>query len=80
MAPIDTKHLKALVKADVTPAVLLKAVGGPSIAHIAGIAGVSYTLAHRIAAQRISWESDAEGTRAVRRAIQETLGVVIWDL
>ncbi len=74
------KALRSLVSADVTPAILLSYVAGPQIKAIAIQAGVSYTLAWRVANHPISWKSEAAGTKAVRRVIQEILGVDIWSL
>ena len=72
-------QMKALIDADVSPAHLLRAAQGPQIKEIAAQAGVSYTLAWRVANHPISWKSEAKGTKAVRRIIQEVLGFEIWD-
>lgn len=72
------RHLLALIGLDVCPAALLRAAQGPQIKEIAERAGVSYTLAWRVANKPISWGSKAEGTRAVRKAIQLAIGLRIW--
>ena len=76
---MNQKQIKALINADVSPAQLLRAARGPQIKEIAAQAGVSYTLAWRVANHPISWKSDAKGTWAVRRVIQHVLGIAIWD-
>ena len=80
MKPMNQRQIKALIAADVSPVQLLRACQGPQIKEIAIWAGVSYTLAWRVANKPISWKSDADGTKSVRWVIQEKLGIEIWDL
>lgn len=80
VAGTQMKHLKALIRADVRPAVLLK-VAQVNVRQVADAAGVSYTLAWRVANNPLSWKSQADGTNRVRRAIMEALEMPeLWDL
>lgn len=81
VGPTQVKHLKALVKVDAEPSLLLK-VAGKTVMDVKQLTGsVGYTIVWRVCNRPISWESKAPGTIAVRRAIMEVLDMPdLWDL